>query len=134
MRCRTCHDTYTGRTCLRCKRNQLAVSKGLHIALCKECHLPAHCSRNGVCHQCMRAMGLKECATCRSVEIELLFFNKHQSRCKTCEGLTPRAREKAESRKADEAALAAGKSPQELQQENSHFARLKVRWVGGRLW
>lgn len=97
MRCRTCHDSYIGKTCLRCKRNRLAVDKGLRITMCKECQLPAHCGRNGVCRKCMRAMGLKECSACRSVEVELLAFNKHQSKCKMCEGLSRRASEKRAS-------------------------------------
>ena len=43
-----------------------------------------------------------------------------------------RAREKAESRRIDEQALRDGKSPDELRQENAHFARLNVSYVRGR--
>lgn len=42
-----------------------------------------------------------------------------------------RARQKAESREADQKALRDGKPPEELRQENSHFARLNVKLVKG---
>ncbi len=47
--------------------------------------------------------------------------------------MSDRAREKAESRVADERALREGeKSPQQLREENAHFARLNVRYVRSR--